>query len=95
MHKHDLIRAVATECDLPAQTVSLVINTTLNTITEQIAQGDRVVLTGFGAFEVRHRRERRGVDPRTGAELRVPATRTPGFTASSRFKQRIDVDRAT
>lgn len=89
MHKHDLIRAVAAECDLPVRTVSLVINSALDTIIEQVGNGDRVVLTGFGAFEVRHRQERRGVDPRTGVELRVPAIRTPGFTASGRFKQRV------
>ena len=89
MHKNELIRQVATEAQLPRQTVARVINQTLRVITEEVGQGSRVVLTGFGTFELRDRSARRGVDPRTGVELIVPATRTPGFTASASFKQRI------
>ena len=89
MHKNELIRQVAAETQLPHQTVARVINQTLRTITSEVGEGHRVVLTGFGTFELRDRSVRRGVDPRTGAELIVPATRTPGFTCSATFKQRV------
>ncbi len=89
MHKNELIRQVAAEAQLPHQTVARVINQTLRIITEEVGQGSRIILTGFGTFELRERRARRGVDPRSGAEILVPAARTPGFTASATFKQRV------
>lgn len=92
MHKNELIRRVADESHLPHQTVSRVINEALRTITDEVGQGRRVVLTGFGTFELRERQSRRGVDPRTGETITVPATRTPGFTSSATFKQRVRIE---
>ena len=89
MHKNELIRQVARETQLPLRTVARVINQTLETVTDEVSDDQRVVLTGFGTFELRVRSVRRGVDPRTGAELTVPATRTPGFTCSATFKRRV------
>ena len=89
MHKNELIKRVATQSQVPHQTVARVMNEALRTITEEVGEGRRVVLTGFGTFELRQRSARRGVDPRTGEDITVPATRTPGFTASSTFKQRV------
>lgn len=89
MHKNDLIRHVAAECKLPHQTVASVINCALDTIVNEVANDRRVVLTGFGSFELRTRSPRRGVDPRTRQELRVPGSRTPGFTASVTFKNKV------
>jgi DNA-binding protein HU-beta len=89
MHKNELIKRVAAQAEVPHQTVARVLNEALRTITDEVGEGRRVVLTGFGTFELRQRSSRRGVDPRTGEEITVPATRTPGFTASATFKQRI------
>lgn len=91
MHKNDLIRHVAAESHLPNQTVARVINEALRTIAEEVGQGGRVVLTGFGTFELRERSARRGVDPRTGEAIVVAATRTPGFTSSATFKHRVRI----
>ncbi len=89
MHKNDLINRVAVETGVPRVVAARVVNSTLETIVDEIAEGRKVVLTGFGTFELRRRRQRRGVDPRTAAEITVPATETPGFTASATFKGRI------
>lgn len=89
MHKNELIRQVAADTHLPHQTVAQVINQSMKTIVSEVAEGRRVVLTGFGTFELRERSVRRGVDPRTGLEIVVPATRTPGFTCSATFKRRV------
>ncbi|HEV2528598.1 MAG TPA: HU family DNA-binding protein [Thermomicrobiales bacterium] len=89
MHKNELIRQVALQTDVPHRTVARVVNEMLRTITDEVGHGRRVVLTGFGTFELRERSARRGVDPRTGTDITVPATRTPGFTSSATFKQRV------
>jgi DNA-binding protein HU-beta len=46
-------------------------------------------LTGFGTFEVRHRQAREGVNPQTRAKIKIEATNTPGFSASSTLKEAV------
>lgn len=89
MHKNELIRRIAEESGVPRQLAGDIINRALDTIADEVAQGNKVVLTGFGTFEQRYRRARRGVDPRTAADIIVPESWTPGFTASTSFKRRI------
>ena len=92
MHKNDLVRRVAADCGVSRAMTARLLNRALETIAAEVAQGNKVVLTGFGTFEARHRRERHGVDPRTAADITVPATRTPGFTAGAAFKARVGRD---
>lgn len=89
MHKNDLIRLVAAQTGLTNETVARVVNQTLEVVAAELAGGRRVVLSGFGTFELRERRSRHGVDPRTGADIVVAATRTPGFTAGASLKRRV------
>lgn len=89
MHKRDLVREVAGAEHLPASVVERVLNRTIETIESELAHDRRIVLTGFGTFEVRHRSERPGVHPRTGEGITVSATRTPGFTAGSRLRKLV------
>lgn len=89
MHKNDLIQRVANDAGVAQSVVARVLNQTFDLITDEVAAGRKVVLTGFGTFEQRTRRERRGVHPRTAAPITVPATRTPGFTAGSAFKEKV------
>jgi DNA-binding protein HU-beta len=86
MHRTAFIRAVARETGATQAEVSQICNTALDVIARSLAQGERVVLTGFGAFEMRQRAARRGVNPRTGRSIALGVTRTPGFTASERLK---------
>jgi DNA-binding protein HU-beta len=49
-------------------------------------KGEEVALTGFGKFSVQKRAARNGVNPRTGAKIKIAATKTPRFTAGSQYK---------
>lgn len=86
MHKNEFIRQLARETNLPQKEVSQVVRTTLDIITRTLREGDKVVLTGFGTFEIRTRRARRGVNPQTKEHMTIPPTQTPGFTASTSLK---------
>ena len=48
-----------------------------------------LTLTGFGTFEVRQRQEREGVNPQTRQKIKIAATKTPGFSASSTLKEAV------
>ncbi|HEX2910671.1 MAG TPA: HU family DNA-binding protein [Chloroflexia bacterium] len=86
MHKNEFIKQLAKETTLPQKEVNQVIKTAIELIARRLRDGDKVVLTGFGTFEVRHRRARRGVNPQTKEHITIPETQTPGFTASNTLK---------
>lgn len=89
MQKTEFIAQVAERSGIPKKQARQVVDTALEIIAEQLQRGERVVLTGFGTFEVRERRERQGVNPQTKTAIRIAATRTPGFSASNSFKNVI------
>jgi DNA-binding protein HU-beta len=86
MQKTQFIAEVAERAGVPKKQAKQIIDTALTIIAEQLRHGERVVLTGFGTFEVRDRRERQGVNPQTKEAMTIAATRTPGFSASNSFK---------
>jgi DNA-binding protein HU-beta len=86
MQKTQFIAEVAERTGVSKKQTRQVLDAALHLIAEQLQAGERVVLTGFGTFEVRDRRERRGVNPQTKEAMTIGATRTPGFSASNTFK---------
>ncbi|OJI08826.1 DNA-binding protein HU [candidate division WWE3 bacterium CG09_land_8_20_14_0_10_39_24] len=58
-------------------------------VSKALAKGEKVVLTGFGTFEVRRRAARMGRNPQTGAPLHISATKTPAFKAGKALKDAV------
>jgi DNA-binding protein HU-beta len=54
-----------------------------------VSKGEKVILTGFGAFERRDRAARIGRNPATGAKVRVKKTSVPAFRPGTEFKEII------
>jgi len=44
---------------------------------------------GFGTFEVRDRAARIGRNPKTGDEIKIPATKVPAFKPGKALKERV------
>ena len=89
MKKMELIAAVAKETDMPKVQAGEAVAAVVETITKQLAGGKTVALTGFGAFSVVKRKARVGVNPRTGAKIQIPATKTPKFKAGKSLKDAV------
>ncbi len=89
MHKNEFIRQVARESGLPQGTVAQVLGAAVRVVARALVRGEKVVWTGFGTFEMRQRSERHGINPQTRQKIVIGATHTPGFTASSTFKNRV------
>lgn len=89
MQKTDFIKAVAERANVSQKETKLIIDAALEVITEALARGEKVTLTGFGTFEVRSRQAREGVNPQTREKMHIPATKTPGFSASSTLKEAV------
>jgi DNA-binding protein HU-beta len=89
MQKTEFIKAVAERTGISQKETKQIIDAALDVITQTLAGGKKVTLTGFGTFEVRERQEREGVNPQTREKIVIPATKTPGFSASSTLKEEI------
>ncbi|PKK85854.1 MAG: integration host factor subunit alpha, partial [Tenericutes bacterium HGW-Tenericutes-8] len=82
MNKTELIAVVAEKSQVTKKVAEEVLNAFVESVAESLGQhGEKVVLTGFGTFEVRNRAKREGRDPRSGATIQIPAQKTPAFKA--------------
>ena len=65
------------------------VNSIFGLIREALSKGDKVVITGFGTFEVRNRATRRGRNPQTGDTIQIAGHKLPGFTAGKTLRRLI------
>ena len=89
MTKTELIAAVAEKSSLTKDQAASAVNATIDTIISAAADGEGVVVPGFGTFEKRHREARMGRNPRTGEAQEIAATNVPAFKAGSKFKEAV------
>lgn len=89
MTKADLVAQVAKKAKLTAKAAQEAVSTVFETISDALKRGEKVVVTGFGTFMVRRRAARKGRNPQTGAEIQIPSTKTPGFTAGKSLKRLV------
>ncbi|QVK20321.1 HU family DNA-binding protein [Mycoplasmatota bacterium] len=89
MNKIDLIAKISDNVHVSKKDAELVLNATLTSITEALANGEKVSLTGFGSFETRQRAAREGRNPRTGEVIQISAQNTPAFKAGKALKDAV------
>lgn len=89
MVKNDLQAHVAKKAGLTAKAAKEAVQIVFDTIATALKRNEKVVVTGFGTFLVRKRVARKGRNPQTGAEIKIPATKTPGFTAGKSLKRMV------
>jgi len=90
MNKAELIDAVADRCGVAKAEVARVIEALLDTVGKALRKNDKVALVGFGTFVVRKRAARQGRNPKTGATIRIPASRAPAFKAGKALKEAVN-----
>ena len=89
MNKTDLIAAVAQSAGLTKKDSERVLNAAIDAMTAALANGEKVQISGFGAFEVKEREARIGRNPHTKEAIDIPATKVPVFKASKALKDII------
>lgn len=87
MTKRELVIRVSNKLGLTQSEVSKVIESTFDTISEALANGERWELRDFGVFEVKTRASRIGRNPRTGAQVPVPERRVVTFRPGKKMKE--------
>ena len=89
MNKSELITAMAEKSELTKKDAEKALNAFMESVTEALAEGERVQLVGFGTFEVRDRAERKGRNPQTREEIIIPASKAPVFKAGKALKDAV------
>ena len=89
MTKVELIASVAAEAGMSKKDAEKAVNAALAAITEELKNGGKVSLVGFGTFEVRERPERRGRNPQTKEPMTIAASKLPAFKAGKALKDAV------
>ena len=90
MNKADLIAAIAAKTGETKKSAEASVNAFVDVITESLVKGDKVQLVGFGSFEVRKRAARKGRNPQTKEEIKIPASKAPIFKAGKALKDLVN-----
>jgi len=90
LNKTELIAGVAAKTGLTKKDSEKAVNAFFATVEKALALGDKVQLVGFGTFEVRERKARKGRNPQSGVEISIPATKVPAFKAGKGLKDSVD-----
>ncbi len=89
MTKAELVDAVASGASISKAASAKAVDSFIEGIAKALKKEEKVTLVGFGTFSVTRRKARRGRNPKTGEEIKIPATKTPKFTAGKALKSAV------
>jgi nucleoid DNA-binding protein len=89
MQKRELIEGIAVRADTTKVEAGRMLDAFVDVVTEALAEGRRVQIVGFGAFEVQERKARAGRNPHTGETMQIPATTVPKFRPGKTLKDSV------
>ena len=90
MNKAELIAAIAAKTGETKKSAEETVNAFVAVVTDALKKGDKVQLVGFGSFEVRKRAARKGRNPQTKEEIKIPASKAPKFKAGKALKDLVN-----
>jgi len=79
MTKTELITRIAMDADLSKAAAARALDAVIGAVKTTLRKGNSVALVGFGTFRTTKRAARTGVNPRTGAAIKIKAARVPKF----------------
>ena len=89
MNKTELVAAIAENAGLAKKDAEKALAATIDAIAAELKKGGKVQLVGFGTFEIRERAAREGVNPQTGAKIKIAAAKNPVFKAGKALKDAV------
>lgn len=95
MNKTELAEKIAAETNLPRRDVDSMLKTFIETVQQSVKKGEKVSIPGFGGWSQTQKKARTGRNPRTGAAVRIPASKGVKFTVGATFKDTVAAKRGT
>ena len=85
-----LVDQIAAKTDATKTDINTILDAYIDVVKSNVAEGNKVQLVGFGAFELRHRAARKGRNPQTGKEIEIAASNVPAFKPGKSFKDEVN-----
>jgi DNA-binding protein HU-beta len=89
MTKAELIGKMAASAKISKAAAGKALDAFVDGVKASLKKEERVTLVGFGTFSVSKRKARKGRNPRTGKEIKIPARKVPKFTPGKAFKDAV------
>jgi integration host factor subunit alpha len=90
--KADLIETIQSNNDLTQKQSTDLVETTVNIIKDTLANGEDVLISGFGKLCVKRKAVWKGRNPATGKDLMQPARKVVTFKCSGKLRERININ---
>lgn len=90
MNKGELITAMAENAGLTKKDTEAMLTAFTEVVTDELADGGKVQLVGFGTFSVTERAAREGRNPQTGETMRISASKNAKFKAGTKLKEAVN-----
>ena len=90
MNKAELVAAMADKAGLSKKDTEKALKAFTDVVAAQLKKGNKIALVGFGTFEVAKRAARTGLNPQSGKEIKIPASKAPKFRAGKALKDVVN-----
>jgi len=90
MNKTELVTAMAAKSGLTKKDTEKVLKAFEEAVTEELVNGGKVQLVGFGTFDVTERAAREGRNPQTGDPMPIPASKAPRFKVGKALRDAVN-----
>jgi DNA-binding protein HU-beta len=87
MNKKTMVDVVARKMNISKKECMGIVDTVFAVVTDTLAAGEKVVISGFGTFWIKERAPRTGREPKGGVEVHIPARVVPYFKAGRGLKR--------
>ena len=92
--RNDIIKSLCETGNFSRERSKELLKTMIAIIEQSLAEGEQVKISGFGTFTPKKRKPRRGRNPKTGEEVKIPSHLTVVFKASIHLKRRVEKKRS-
>ena len=89
MNKSDLIEHIATQADISKAAATRALDAIVGGVKTTLKKSGSVTIVGFGTFAVTKRAARTGRNPRTGAAIKIKASKVPKFKPGKALKDAL------
>lgn len=89
MKKTDLAAKIADTYGFTKKQANEIVEMVFGEIMAAVKNGEEAAISGFGTFKIVERKERMGVNPRTGEKIKIAASRKLKFRAAKVFKEMV------
>ena len=90
MNKAELVAAMAEQAGLSKKDAEAALKAFTDVVSDELKNGGKVQLVGFGTFEVSERAAREGRNPQSGEVMKIAASKSPKFKAGKALKDSLN-----